>query len=643
MKKFSQNYVISKIIIFILTIVLFLLSAICILSIKDMINADVYQISKKDFLERRYETLIQKDTRELLESCIKKDLPNWELAESFCSQKNFAFVEIWMNDSERTVENTLMNWQNEDATPGYTSTHKWKTLSDHEHYLWDGVFDRSGMIRYIRISIAESPNYATDHYQEIYTFTNIVYAIRFWIFVAGFLFILSGIACFIRLMRMAGKKTNRANESRDHTFQIPFDLLTLGAIFILRYPLAYIRSSFELFENRQLTVILAFIVMEIIILGWSMSLSAHLKQGHLRKPQLMFPICKNLLKLMPVALKELLSSFRRLPLIVKAIILFFLCVLQGYSFLSMHHSLVLIRFYIPQLIVEFLIVLYFAYMFQKLKKGSTALASGDLTYQTDTRFMIWDMKQHGNNLNNIANGMNTAIEEQLKSERMKTELITNVSHDIKTPITSIISYTVFLKKEIQQESCDMEKIQEYADVLQRQSVRLKRLLEDLVEASKAATGNLEVNLEPCDAGILLAQATGEYEQRLDNADLTLITKQPDEPIQLIADSQLLWRVFDNLLNNICKYAQAGTRVYLTLEKQTDFAIITFKNTSRDALDVSAEELMERFVRGDVSRHTEGNGLGLSIAKSLIELQKGTMELTIDGDLFKVTLRLPMTP
>ena len=152
---------------------------------------------------------------------------------------------------------------------------------------------------------------------------------------------------------------------------------------------------------------------------------------------------------------------------------------------------------------------------------------------------------------------------------------------------------------------------------------------------------MEVNLEPCDTVILLTQATGEFEEKLRSSGLSIITKQPEHPIIILADGRRLWRIFDNLLNNICKYAQSGTRVYLTLEEKNDFAVITFKNTSRDALDVSTDELMERFVRGDASRHTEGNGLGLAIAKSLTELQKGTMELTIDGDLFKVILKFPI--
>lgn len=180
-------------------------------------------------------------------------------------------------------------------------------------------------------------------------------------------------------------------------------------------------------------------------------------------------------------------------------------------------------------------------------------------------------------------------------------------------------------------------------MLHRQSERLKRLIDDLVEASKASTGNLEVLLAPCEVGVLLTQTAGEYEQRLNMQNLQLVTKQPDRPVKILADGRRLWRVFDNLMNNICKYAQSGTRVYLTLEETADMAVISFKNTSREPLDLTEEELMERFVRGDHARNSEGSGLGLSIAKSLTELQNGSLELTVDGDLFKVLLRFPILP
>ena len=224
----------------------------------------------------------------------------------------------------------------------------------------------------------------------------------------------------------------------------------------------------------------------------------------------------------------------------------------------------------------------------------------------------------------------------MKSEHFKTELITNVSHDIKTPLTSIINYVDLLTKE----DVENPKVQEYLEVLTRQSARLKKLIEDLIEASKASSGVLKVNWAKCVPEVLLTQAAGEYEERLEQKNLELVIHHPQEELVVLADGRHLWRVFDNLLSNIYKYAQPGTRVYLDLEQDEKNVSIIFRNVSKNPLHMSGEELQERFVRGDSSRNTEGSGLGLSIARSLTELMNGTFGLLIDGDFFKVTLTFP---
>ena len=271
---------------------------------------------------------------------------------------------------------------------------------------------------------------------------------------------------------------------------------------------------------------------------------------------------------------------------------------------------------------------------KRVREGTGRIVGGDPDFKIDTHKMYSDLARHAGQLNDLGAAIGNAVDERIQSERFKAELITNVSHDLKTPLTSIINYVDLLKKQ----DIDNPKAQEYIEVLDRKSQRLKKLTEDLVEASKASTGNLEVNLAPCQPGVLLTQAAGEYEQKLKDAGLDLVTRQPETAVTILADGRRLWRVFDNLMNNICKYAQRGTRVYLTLEERDGQAVISFKNTSRAPLDIPAEELLERFVRGDAARGGEGNGLGLSIARSLTELQKGTLELTVDGDLFKVVLR-----
>ena len=280
-----------------------------------------------------------------------------------------------------------------------------------------------------------------------------------------------------------------------------------------------------------------------------------------------------------------------------------------------------------------LFLLYLAIGLRTLQKGGQALADGSYESVVDTKYLFGDFRRHGENLNAIQQGVQKAVEQQMRSERMKTELITNVSHDIKTPLTSIVNYVDLLKKE----EIDNPTAREYIDVLDRQSGRLRRLTEDLVEASKAATGNIPVTLTDTDVNVFLSQAAGEYGQRLaENNIEPVLTLDETEP-HILADGKLLWRVLDNLLGNVCKYAMPGTRVYLSSETVGRQVCITVKNVSRYPLNVSADELTERFVRGDASRSTEGSGLGLSIAMGLTHLQKGQFRLSVDGDLFKARL------
>jgi signal transduction histidine kinase len=228
------------------------------------------------------------------------------------------------------------------------------------------------------------------------------------------------------------------------------------------------------------------------------------------------------------------------------------------------------------------------------------------------------------------------VNERIKSERFKAELITNVSHDLKTPLTSIISYVDLLKTTQQTDP----KAQEYIAVLDRKSQRLKKLTEDLVEASKASTGVLAVNREKLSAGQLIDQALGEWSERLEAKGLRTVVTLPEGETWLYADGRHLWRILDNLLGNCAKYALEGTRVYLDLARGHGQVVLSVKNISREALNIPPERLMERFVRGEESRTGEGSGLGLSIARSLTELQGGTFDLAVDGDLFKAVVTLP---
>jgi signal transduction histidine kinase len=263
------------------------------------------------------------------------------------------------------------------------------------------------------------------------------------------------------------------------------------------------------------------------------------------------------------------------------------------------------------------------------------MGKGDLETKVSDKNLIGSFRDFAGDLNALADVAVVAARNQLKSERMKTELITNVSHDIKTPLTSIINYVDLLQKPHSDEEQEA-----YLEVLSRQSGQLKKLIEDLMEMSKASTGNMPVDIVAVNAVEAVNQALGEFADKLAKNQLTPVFRQPEEPVFMKADGRLAWRVLSNLLSNACKYALPGTRLYIDLTELEGKVLISLKNISREELNVSAEELMERFVRGDASRNTEGSGLGLNIARSLMELQKGQLQLLVDGDLFKVTLVFP---
>lgn len=318
-------------------------------------------------------------------------------------------------------------------------------------------------------------------------------------------------------------------------------------------------------------------------------------------------------------------------LMLEIVILEFLSVLLCYEYTkSIVESMALLFVW---KLLEIFPVIGAAQQMNKLLCRAKQMAEGDLEGKLDNRKMLWGFRKHGDYLNQITDGMSIAIEERMKSEHFRTELIANVSHDVNTPLTSIINYVDLLKKEDIKEP----RVQEYLEVLDRQSARLKKLVQDLMEASKAYTGNLTVIQEICDVDILLTQALGEYEEKMEAVQLKLIISKPEKEMLILADNRYLWRVFDNLMSNICKYSQPGTRVYIDLVERGGKVCITFRNISQYQLNISSEELLERFVRGDSSRNTEGSGLGLSIVQKLVELMGGKLTLSIDGDLFKVTI------
>ena len=461
-----------------------------------------------------------------------------------------------------------------------------------------------------------------DRYSLLLPLVNTFIACRSWVIPVTAACLLLTIALFIFLLVSAGHRTGTAEVSRNWFDKVPLELVLLGMAAVVGF-------SMEVLTDRFLVVFGLFLPM-LLALGllFCMTFAVRCKTKTLVKGTILYWV----LRWAWAGVKWLWYVLVNLPLIWKTILIWGGISLIELVMIAGYARGPLVLFWLLEKPVLTAALFAFVIGLKKLQDGAKRMAEGDMS-PVPEKYLFPSEKQHAQSLNSIGRGAVLAAEQRLKSERMKTELITNVSHDLKTPLTSIISYVDLLKKE----GLSSEHAPEYVDVLDRQSQRLKKLTEDLVEASKASTGNIQAQPEDVDVNLLLSQAAGEYAERLAAAGLTTVTTwDPSEP-HIRADGRLLWRVFDNLLSNVTKYAQPGTRVYLSTAARDGGVEITFRNVSRDELNVSAEELMERFVRGDASRNSEGSGLGLSIAKSLTELNHGTLSLTVDGDLFKATL------
>ena len=439
------------------------------------------------------------------------------------------------------------------------------------------------------------------------------------------------------LLDAAGRRAQDGEIHLRFTDRIPFSILTAADLMILGLLAAFFTSLVEIsreFTLEFITEVLVTIAALAILSGifYTMSVAVRVKSKQFWR--------YTLLHYVAVFLRKIRDLFREnTSLTLKTLLaLFGVTALEAFVILMTDGETdnELFCFMLYKLL-EIPLVVWLALQLNRIRRGAERIAGGDFSQPIRTRHMFWEMKRHAEDLNHAAEGMSAAVDERMRSERMKTELITNVSHDIKTPLTSIINYVDLLQKE----EVDNPKAREYLSVLSRQSGRLKKLIEDLIEASKASTGNLEIRPEVMDVSVMLLQAIGEFGERLQDAGLILVVSGSDREMPVLADGRYLWRVFDNLLVNICKYAMPGTRVYLSLAEEDGEAVISFKNISREELNIRSEELLERFVRGDSSRNTEGSGLGLSIARSLTELMGGTLALEIDGDLFKAVVRFPL--
>ncbi len=481
---------------------------------------------------------------------------------------------------------------------------------------------------------------APDQYQDVSEKLDLLAEYRYAFLCLAPLGTVLFLLILLTLFRWAGHRRGVEGIVLGPMDKIPLDLylavVTVSVSLLLYWGIYWVDLVYN-HVARLYTVIsiLSFVGAYFLLTAFFLSLAARVKvKGWLKNTLLwrlggwLFKVCRWAFFFLR---KHLGSSFSRLPLVWKAVLI--LLAYGGFGGLWAFAGL-------PVLWVLWLIggILALAKLCEEMlllkKAGESLAATGTMDLATEK--LHWEFREHGENLGKIHVGMAHAMEEQLRSERLKTELITNVSHDLKTPLTSIINYVDLLGS-----APDEETRKEYVQVLSKHAQRLKKLTEDLLEASKASTGNLTVSFEPCNLCESLRQAAGEYAGPLEEAKLEPVVQLPPRDLTISADGKLLWRVLDNLLSNVSKYSLPGTRVYLQLREEGGRAVLGVKNVSREALNVSPDELLERFVRGDIARSTEGSGLGLSIARNLTEMQGGTFTLAIDGDLFKAELCFPL--
>lgn len=509
---------------------------------------------------------------------------------------------------------------------------------------------------YYVVSYVQEPLYGKqtilegDMYIQAKLLINFIYRMRYTVIWIVFLSFVLLVASFVFSMSAAGHRRGQEGISRTFLDKIPLDL-NFVAVCIIEGILSTLfisvfQSATGISDLLRVSVwmMLAFAAFAGIlsVLVFCMCFAVNVKLGKWWRRTLSYRVLAKCWKLLRscwrAGLHVVKTLWRSLSLLWKAWVLIgAIALIELFLTASAAYDAgMLIIFWFLKYLFLCPFLIFALLQMNRLHKGAQKIANGDVHYQIDTSRMFREMKKHGEYLNDIGTGMNRAVSERLKSERFKTELITNVSHDIKTPLTSIINYVDLLQKE----QIENEIAQEYLDILKRQSARLKKLIEDLIEASKASSGSLSVTWEQCDMGVMLVQTAGEFEDKLMEKQIQLQMKKPEESIYIQADSRHLWRVIENLMNNICKYSQPSTRAYVDITQEQGQVEVTFRNISKYPLNISSDELMERFVRGDSSRNSEGSGLGLSIAKSLTELMGGTFTLVVDGDLFKVILDFP---
>ncbi len=510
----------------------------------------------------------------------------------------------------------------------------------------------SGTIKlYVRSNMS-----ANDDYRMTARLINTAQIIKYPILVIFVIFIIASLVVMGMLMSsLSLKRDKNGNYNLRFIDRIPLDLLVLimASVFAFIIGLIVLTAVADVREENlvlwnAIILLLAFII-ALFILVLNMTVATRIKSGHVYKNTLLFKLATKIRKLLG---KEN-DGYFKVPYIGKVVVTIGIVIIVDivvllyfvYRYLTTESGLVddfpFMYFAVLHTIGIFSLVPLFIMMtinLNHLREGGQKLAEGDFDYTIDSHVMFGDFRLIGENLANIQNDMIKAVNEKNRSQEVRNELITNISHDLKTPLTSIVNYVNLLRRDTNTPAEDAE----YMNILEKQSIKLKKLLEDLIEVSKLSTGDIAVNIDSINAGVFLEQTVCEFEPKFKAKQLETVILKPEEDVCIKADGDLLLRVFENLLNNICKYAKSDSRVYFEIVPSGDNVVVSFKNISKNPFRLTGDELVQRFKREDSARSSEGYGLGLSIAQSLTEIQNAHFEIHTDADLFKAILTFPVS-
>ncbi len=642
--KYSIKSIYDKISAMIILISVTIIAAGCVLGVHYL---NVYQFYDNSgeyarrvaWMDKMKET--EAEIEDYLFASLNKDHGKYEkILEDYNNKFEKSNVDFFIYDSDG---NRILSNRSEDY------------VFNAENYQFDyeknyAIGDKTGTIAlYLRNDLTEN-----DSYRVADQFIRIGNSLKYVVIVVLILTI-SVILVMLSLIAFgAGEQKEDGQVSVGFIDKLPFDVCTLGFVATLAAAWLCIKLTQIADSNIVLLNVVVFfvvIIMVMILLFYLSTFSVRIKLGNLFQNTLIYRFCNLIsrkltrfkrLKKYQKQKKDKIQKKAKNPyyrnLVVAVILLTLVELSVILFFLHQDHQnrlnfMYYVFYWVISRVISIPIIVVAAMNLAYAYNTSKRLAEGNLDELGETAFMFKGFRMYNNNLEQIRKEISKSLESEMKNERLKNEMITNLSHDIKTPLTSIISYVSLLKDP--NNSPEDEKA--YIEVIDRQSLKLKKLLENLIESSKLSKGEIAVEKETMNVGLILSQAAGEFQYMLEEHQLKLVCDEVETSACISADGNLLWRILSNLMSNICKYAKTGTEVYLNLDITDDKVKFILRNTSDKPITTDGDELLERFVRDDSSRHTEGDGLGLSIAKRLTEIQGGTMELSVDESLFEIAL------